>query len=40
VERHLSEDFQALFETAPGLYLALDPAFRIAAVSNAYLDAT
>jgi signal transduction histidine kinase/ActR/RegA family two-component response regulator len=36
----LSEDFQALFETAPGLYLALDPAFRIVAATDAYLDAT
>src|SRR3954451_23536212 len=40
VARHMSEDFRALFETAPGLYLALDPAFRIVAVTNAYLEAT
>jgi PAS domain S-box-containing protein len=40
VERHMGEDFQALFETAPGLYLVLDPRFRIVAVTDAYLDAT
>ncbi|MFY9578758.1 MAG: response regulator [Gaiellaceae bacterium] len=33
-------DFRALFEAAPGLYLVLDPTFRIAAVSDAYLAAT
>lgn len=35
-------DFQALFESAPGLYLVLlpDPAFTIVAVSDAYLSAT
>ena len=33
-------DFQALFESAPGLYLVLTPELRIAAVSNAYLRAT
>ena len=33
-------DFQVLFEAVPGLYLVLDPALRIVAVSNAYLDAT
>ncbi|HLF99106.1 MAG TPA: PAS domain-containing protein [Acidimicrobiia bacterium] len=32
--------FQALFESAPGLYLVLDPDLRIVAVSNAYLHAT
>ncbi len=33
-------DFQTLFESAPGLYLVLDPQFRILAASNAYLTAT
>ena len=33
-------DFRALFESAPGLYLVLDGAFRIVAVSDAYLRAT
>jgi PAS domain S-box-containing protein len=33
-------DFRALFEAVPGLYLVLDPAFRIVAVSDAYLTAT
>ena len=33
-------DFQALFESAPGLYLVLDPDLRIVAVSDAYLRAT
>jgi signal transduction histidine kinase len=33
-------DFKALFESAPGLYLVLDPDFRIVAVSDAYLRAT
>jgi len=36
----LSPDFRALFEAAPGLYLVLDPALRIVAVSEAYLRAT
>ena len=40
VARHMGENFQALFESAPGLYLVLDPAFRIVAVTDAYLDAT
>src|SRR3954469_8141682 len=40
VEPQMGQDFQVLFETAPGLYLALDPAFRIVAVTDAYLDAT
>jgi signal transduction histidine kinase/ActR/RegA family two-component response regulator len=35
-----SPDFQALFESAPGLYLVLDPELRIVAVSDAYLQAT
>lgn len=33
-------DFQALFESAPGLYLVLTPDHRIVAVSDAYLRAT
>jgi signal transduction histidine kinase len=33
-------DFRTLFESAPGLYLVLDPDFRIVAVSDAYLRAT
>jgi PAS domain S-box-containing protein len=33
-------DFRTLFEAAPGLYLVLTPDLRIAAVSNAYLQAT
>src|SRR4030081_3624843 len=33
-------DFKALFESAPGLYLVLDPDLIIVAVSEAYLNAT
>ena len=33
-------DFRVLFEAAPGLYLVLEPDFRIVAVSDAYLQAT
>ncbi|HMC64672.1 MAG TPA: PAS domain-containing protein, partial [Gemmataceae bacterium] len=33
-------DFRALFESAPGLYLVLDPDLRIVAASDAYLHAT
>ncbi len=33
-------DFRVLFESAPGLYLVLEPDLRIVAVSNAYLAAT
>lgn len=33
-------DFRALFESAPDLYLALAPDFRIIAASDAYLSAT
>jgi PAS domain S-box-containing protein len=33
-------DFRALFQSAPGLYLALTPSFEITAVSDAYLRAT
>src|SRR5207247_99049 len=35
-----ASDFQALFESAPGLYLVLTPALTIVAVSDAYLKAT
>ena len=34
------QDFKLLFESVPGLYLALLPDFTIAAVSNDYLQAT
>ena len=33
-------DFRLLFESSPGLYLALTPDFRIVAVSDAYVRAT
>src|SRR6202007_2310531 len=33
-------DFQALFQSAPGLYLVLTPELNIVAVSDAYLRAT
>ncbi|WP_084599490.1 PAS domain-containing sensor histidine kinase [Actinoplanes subtropicus] len=33
-------DFRALFESAPGLYLVLDPDLRIVAVNDAYLRST
>jgi len=33
-------DFHVLFESVPGLYLVLDPDFKIIAVSDAYLRAT
>jgi PAS domain-containing protein len=33
-------DFQALFESAPGLYLVLTPSLTIVAVSEAYLKTT
>ena len=33
-------DFRSLFESAPGLYLVLDPELVIVAVSDAYLRAT
>jgi hypothetical protein len=33
-------DFRALFESAPGNYLVLDPALTIVAVSDAYLAST
>jgi signal transduction histidine kinase len=36
----LAPDFRALFESAPGLYLALTPDLKIVAVSEAYLRAT
>src|SRR5438034_9224117 len=35
-----ASDFQALFESEPGLYLVLTPALTIVAVSAAYLKAT
>jgi PAS domain S-box-containing protein len=35
-----SPDFQALFQSAPDLYLVLTPDFNIVAVSDAYLRAT
>jgi PAS domain S-box-containing protein len=35
-----SPDFQSLFESVPGLYLILLPDLKIAAVSDAYLQAT
>lgn len=34
------ESFRLLFESAPGLYLVLDPDLKIVAVTNAYLKAT
>src|SRR5262249_29878689 len=33
-------DFQAIFQSPPGLYLVLEPDFTIVAASNAYLRAT
>ncbi len=33
-------DFQAIFQSVPGLYLVLEPDFTIVAVSDAYLQAT
>ncbi|HWH70511.1 MAG TPA: PAS domain-containing protein [Candidatus Sulfotelmatobacter sp.] len=36
----VSPDYKRLFEAAPGLYLVLDPALRIVAASDAYLQAT
>jgi signal transduction histidine kinase/ActR/RegA family two-component response regulator len=36
----MTPDFKLLFESSPGLYLALTPDLRIAAVSDAYLSAT
>jgi signal transduction histidine kinase/CheY-like chemotaxis protein len=35
-----SPDFKALFEASPGLFLVLNPHFKIIAVSDAYLRAT
>src|SRR5271157_1311716 len=34
------DDFRKLFEAAPGLFLVLDPEFRIVAASDEYLRAT
>jgi signal transduction histidine kinase/CheY-like chemotaxis protein len=40
-QHHVSApDFQAIFESAPGLYLILRPDFVIVGASNAYLRAT
>jgi signal transduction histidine kinase len=36
----MEPDFKTLFESAPGLYLALTPDLRIVAASDAYLRAT
>src|SRR5262245_36438513 len=36
----MDPDFKTLFESTPGLYLALTPDLRIVAVSDAYLRAT
>ena len=33
-------NFEAIFESAPDLYLILDPQYHIVAASNAYLEAT
>lgn len=33
-------DFRAIFDAIPGLYLVIDPCFRIVAVNDAYLAAT
>src|SRR3984893_2555209 len=33
-------DFESLFESAPGLYLVLEPDLTIVAVTDAYLNAT
>jgi hypothetical protein len=33
-------DFRAIFESVPGLYLIMLPDLTIAAVSDAYIDAT
>jgi len=38
--RAAEPDFRALFESAPGLYLVLDPTLKIVAVSDAYARAT
>jgi PAS domain S-box-containing protein len=40
VKSSAEPDFRALFESAPGLYLVLDPGFQIVAVSDSYLAAT
>ncbi|MHB8512056.1 MAG: hybrid sensor histidine kinase/response regulator [Actinomycetota bacterium] len=44
MDRHVASsppvDFQRLFESAPGLYLVLNPSLEIIAVSDAYLEAT
>jgi signal transduction histidine kinase/CheY-like chemotaxis protein len=40
VHVHAPPDYRAIFEAVPGLYLVLDSAFSIVAVSDAYLAAT
>jgi signal transduction histidine kinase len=40
VETSSDIDFRELFEQSPGLYLVLDPEFKIVAVTEAYLNAT
>ncbi len=39
-KKPLPTDFRVLFESAPGLYLVLEPDLTIVAVSDAYLKAT
>jgi PAS domain S-box-containing protein len=39
-QRLTPDDFQRLFENAPGLFLVLDPGLKIAAVTEGYLRAT
>lgn len=36
----MKPDYQSLFESAPGLYLILNPSFKIIAASDTYLSAT
>ena len=36
----MDPDFKALFESSPGLYMAVTPDLRIVAASDAYLRAT
>jgi signal transduction histidine kinase len=40
VEKAVEPDFRMLFEALPGLFLVLDPEFRILAASDAFLAAT
>ena len=39
-ETYFEPDFKTLFESAPGLYMVLDPGLRIVAATDAYLQAT